>query len=261
MANSLNPEKAADQPGPARNPQSTLGGGLTTVALIVTNCVPVLGVLLWGWDVGSIVTLYWAENLILGVLTLLRMLRVGGFRALGVMAFFSLHYGMFCAAHGILIIDIFDLAHQPGDIASTNSLVDLLAKPIAIIFDDTTGLWWWAFAALCISHGLSFVMNFLGRREFDRITLNKLMSSPYGRILVLHVTVLLGGLAVEALGAPVYLLLVLIAVKIFADSVLHRREHVSIEDLPLSEAAVVNAADAANIAGATGVKEHPGSRD
>ncbi len=45
----------------------------STVALLVGNLLPIVGVLLWGWDVHSIVTLYWTENLILGAIMLLKM--------------------------------------------------------------------------------------------------------------------------------------------------------------------------------------------
>lgn len=231
MATSLNSDTQTHHSGSSPS-QPPAMGGLTTMALIVTNSLPILGVLLWGWDVGSVITLYWAENLILGIVTLMKMLQIGGIRALGTMAFFTLHYGMFCAAHGTLIIDMFNLSHAAGEIGSNNSLIEVLTKPIAIVFDDTTSLWWWAFGALCVSHGLSYLINFVGQREFERLTLNRMMSSPYGRILVLHITVLVGGLAVEALGAPVYLLVVLVLAKILADSVMHRREHKLVAKLP-----------------------------
>ncbi|MEM9315282.1 MAG: DUF6498-containing protein, partial [Pseudomonadota bacterium] len=38
----------------------------SALALIVSNALPMLGVLFLGWDVGAIVVLYWSENLILG---------------------------------------------------------------------------------------------------------------------------------------------------------------------------------------------------
>jgi len=195
------------------------------VVLIVSNCLPILGVVLWGWEVGSIVTLYWAENLILGVITLLKMLFIGGFKAFGSMAFLTLHYGMFCAAHGTLIIDIFELAPGYAASAANNSIVNLLAGPIDVVFNGSTSLWWLAFGALCVSHGVSYLLNFIGQREFEQLTLNKLMSAPYSRILILHIAVLFGGLAVAALGSPVYLLIILVIVKIAADTLLHRREH------------------------------------
>lgn len=44
------------------------------ILLVVSNLVPLAGVLFWDWDVGSIVMLYWSENVILGVYILVKMI-------------------------------------------------------------------------------------------------------------------------------------------------------------------------------------------
>jgi hypothetical protein len=57
--------------------------------LIAANVIPLIGVLLQDWDAVAIVVFYWSKNLIIGALTLLRMLCLspvpgwfsGGFRA------------------------------------------------------------------------------------------------------------------------------------------------------------------------------------
>jgi hypothetical protein len=41
---------------------------------VVSNLVPLAGVLLWDWDAVSIIMLYWSENLILGACTLVKMI-------------------------------------------------------------------------------------------------------------------------------------------------------------------------------------------
>jgi len=46
---------------------------LSAIALILANFVPVFGVLYWGWSVGSIIALYWAENWVIGALNLPKM--------------------------------------------------------------------------------------------------------------------------------------------------------------------------------------------
>jgi hypothetical protein len=54
-----------------------------------------------------------------------------------------------------------------------------------------------------------------------------LMARPYGRVMVLHVTVLIGGFAAMALGSPVWALLLLLALKIGLDLKAHIKEHSS----------------------------------
>ena len=50
------------------------------------------------------------------------------------------------------------------------------------------------------------------------------MSRPYGRIVVLHVTVLFGAALIQWLGSPVSMLLLLIAAKTVLDLKLHKSE-------------------------------------
>ena len=85
--------------------------------------------------------------------------------------------------------------------------------------------WLLAFCALWISHGVSFVVNYMLAGERDRLSVGQLMAAPYGRIVVLHLAVIFGGMAVMAMGQPLGMLLVLVFLKIGVDVGLHLREH------------------------------------
>jgi hypothetical protein len=65
----------------------------------------------------------------------------------------------------------------------------------------------------------------LGRGEFRRTNLVVLMFQPYGRVVVLHVAILFGGIVAQFLGSPVFLLLLLIGGKTLLDLGLHLAEH------------------------------------
>lgn len=199
----------------------------STIALLVGNLLPIVGVLLWNWDVRSIVTLYWSENLIIGGIMLLKMFYRGGPKSLPHVLFFLVHYGAFCAAHGIFISDFFapEGAVDMGIGLDQQGPLGIFIAPVTTIFGEASSLWWWAFSALAISHLVSFFVNWIGQREHAAETRGSLMTAPYRRILVLHVTVLLGGIAVLELGSPVYLVVVLVLVKIGLDLLMHRREH------------------------------------
>jgi hypothetical protein len=58
------------------------------------------------------------------------------------------------------------------------------------------------------------------------------MMSPYARIIVLHVAILLGGFIVMALGSNVGALMILIVGKTILDLSLHLSQHTKIEMLP-----------------------------
>ena len=46
----------------------------TTIVLIGANLIPLLGVLLLGWSTFSVVVLYWLENLMVGIINILKMI-------------------------------------------------------------------------------------------------------------------------------------------------------------------------------------------
>ncbi len=202
---------------------------LTPAALVLANLVPIAGVLLWGWDVEGIVIFYWAENLVLGAYTIIKMLTKGGVKALFLIAFFLIHYGGFCAGHGIFIVSILgdDMPSIPQGEPWPFFLifVQMLVEIIQYVASIAPPFWQWALIALFVSHGVSFVFNYwLGGEHRDQNT-NDLMISPYKRIFILHVAVIVGGAGVHALGSPLPLLVVLVLLKIGVDLHLHLREH------------------------------------
>jgi hypothetical protein len=78
---------------------------------------------------------------------------------------------------------------------------------------------------LFASHFFSFAWNYLYRGEFRSAKLTKLMVAPYSRVVVLHVAIILGGIAAMALGSPLWALLVLVALKGALDLKAHVKEH------------------------------------
>ena len=103
--------------------------------------------------------------------------------------------------------------------------MQLLLDVIDAVLAQAPPEWIVAFIGLFISHGYSFVTNFLAGSERYTVTVRELMGAPYKRIVVLHVAVIAGGFAVMALGQPTLLLLVLVVLKTAMDVRLHLREH------------------------------------
>ncbi len=83
----------------------------------------------------------------------------------------------------------------------------------------------WGVLVLLISHGLSFFQNYIGKNEYRKVEITALMSQPYGRVVILHVTIIIGGFLAMLLGAPVAALLFLIVLKVVIDITTHLREH------------------------------------
>lgn len=198
-------------------------------ALIAVNILPLLGVVLLNWDVAALMVLYWSENLIIGLYTLLKMVVTSPLAGLGTGAFFLIHYGGFCAVHGVFIMSLLvdsEFEPFPGDpwplfLVFPQLLFNVAAQVLALAPTE----WLVTFCALVISHGISFVVNFLHGPERDEVTVKQLMGAPYGRVVVLHIAIIFGGIAVMALGQPVYMLIVLVLMKLGMDVGLHLREH------------------------------------
>ena len=195
---------------------------LSAWVLVAANLVPLAGVLLWNWSVFALIALFWMENVIVGVFFALRMLladpRDPALWAAKVflVPFFCFHYGMFTAVHGLFVFGLF------GGKAYDSHGLQVLEPALRAAGD--LGLWL-PLAALLASHGFSFLWNYLWRGEFRRAKLTELMAKPYGRVVVLHMAIILGAIGTLALGSPLWALLVLLALKIGLDLKAHLKEH------------------------------------
>ncbi len=188
--------------------------------LVAANLLPVAGVLVWGWDVFSILFLFWCENVVIGVFGIVRTavfsMRINKIGGLFTAAFFSVHYGGFMFGHVMVLMGLFLVRTD----RSKDSLSDF--QYVLSDFDRWT---WVTIAALLVSHAWSFVQNFLGKREYESLTTLGAMAMPYKRMMITHVALIVGGFLLTALDQPLAGLLLLLGMKIALDVVFHRREH------------------------------------
>lgn len=197
----------------------------SAIVLLAANSLPLFGVLLFDWSVFDVVFFYWAENVIIGGINVLRILtsggnivppddprlrgrklpRVGGPAKIFLAGFFAVHYGLFCWGHQQFVIGLF---------ADGRSVSDVIADPVIGV-----GL-----LAIAGSHLFSFFKNYLAGGEGRRTSAATLMKRPYGRIIVLHVTIIIGGFLVMLADSPVLLLVALVVIKTVVDLWQHDRE-------------------------------------
>lgn len=188
----------------------------SAIALILANLVPLAGVLLFDWRVFDILMLYWAENVVIGAINILRMSLCGAAIKWFLMPFFVVHYGMFCFGHLAAVTGLFS-----ESMGAATAWQYFFGLPFA---DAWKSPLWIGIAAIAASHLFSFFANFIADGEYRRTNVNDLMQRPYGRIIVLHVAIILGAALIQWLGSPVLMLLVLIAAKIVLDLRLHLAE-------------------------------------
>ncbi len=212
----------------------------SSLLLMLANLTPVIGVLLYQWDVLSILLLYWAESVIIGVLNVARMIAsdsgdvlqgmiavmdrpvaeevrenlpqiAGSALKFILIPFFVVHYGAFCFGHLTAVVGIFG---SGGFGLRAGSALAELWQPS----------FWIAVAAVFASHLYSFFANLIGEGEYKRANLMLLMHRPYGRIIAMHIAIVLGAGLVMWLGSPLPMLLILILIKTFLDIRVHEKE-------------------------------------
>ena len=204
------------------------------IALVAANLIPFWGVLFWGWDAFNVVLLYWSENIVVGFYNILKMAfakvshPAEHLGKLFMIPFFSVHYGGFCAVHGSFVLMLFkedssfmNNTTWPCFFVFLQMLLNVIKNAFSIMSLEMR----YAMGALFVSHGVSFVYNYLIKGEYARIKSDRLMGSPYARIVVMHVAIIFGAFLTAALGSPVGILIILVALKTYLDVIFHKRQH------------------------------------
>jgi hypothetical protein len=236
----------------AEGPATTRSHPWAVAALVAVNLIPLAGVLLLGWRLSDLMLLYWLENGIIGGFTVLKILssrapvgtpasgrdegpmalphRLG---AVGTAIFFTVHYGVFWAVHGVFVRLFF--GPEPGPFGAgwagpglpfgPFGGIPMVGEPLGPAVGAVGGGFAVAILSLVLSHGTSYVVNYLGRGEDRSLSPLALMQQPYGRVLVLHATIIGGGFVAMFLGQPLLSLLLLVALKTGVDVQAHLREH------------------------------------
>lgn len=177
---------------PVRPVVEPRGVWLALALSVVVNLVGLAGVLLLGWPAGNVFLLFWCENVVLGLVTLVRIvtaeapddprssrlrLTVGASERevspgtrVGLAAFFCVHYGIFCLVHLVFTVVV------AAAIGIDRSWL-YLGLPVVL---------------LLVRYGVELATTWFGRRGLREATSPRAaMMQPYPRVVVLHLAVLL----------------------------------------------------------------------
>ena len=207
------------------------------MALVAANAVPLLGVLFFGWNVWTILIVYWLENGIVGAFNIAKMAMAQGdasalsttfnvngrgvstMMKAGLIPFFIMHYGIFWLVHGVFVLTL----PVFGSMGSGDADMTTGMSPGTILL---------AVIALTVSHAVSYRFNFIGGGEYRRVSAAGQMFAPYGRLVVLHITIILGGIAIATTGAPAAAIAILVGLKTLMDLGFHLAEHRKVAAMP-----------------------------
>lgn len=189
--------------------------------IILSNLIPVYGVWFMGWSAVEVFTVYALETLIIGILTVLKLLiatlargndswynqgKKSQVSGLFFIFFFILHFGIFAAV-------------QTSIFAGVSNIVPQGKSPLYFFFH------WWEYInkdtgimlmIFVLSYLLRDLMPFLIRKDYLHAPMMLLMFQPYGRIIIQQFTVILGSMFLTFKLGAVFVL-VFAVVKIIAE--------------------------------------------
>lgn len=182
------------------------------IVTLLMNITALLAALHFGWDVFTLMLLYWFETAIIGLFTIIKLIHTGKWLAIGIVPFFCVHFGMFMTVHLTFLFAMFggdtELANL-STISKVTSVLSIIALPAAGLFG---------------SHLYSFLFNYVGKREYLYKKPMHFFAYPYPRVVVMHLTIIFGGFLSMIL-SPVFSLILLSILKTGTDVAGHIKMH------------------------------------
>ena len=187
--------------------------------VLASNLIPVIGVTLYGWAALPLLVFYWIENVVIGGFNILKIL-VSGFtksRALAIAAvflsaFFVFHYGLFTFVHGIFVFAMLSWSGEAQAGLDPNAAPDDVLTNVTALVNADSDLYWSVVALVAVQTGW-FVFHWLLFGHWRTASPITQMYEPYGRIFVLHMTIMAATLPVIILGEPMLAVLILAVLK------------------------------------------------
>lgn len=191
-------------------------GKLDLALVLALNALPLWGVIAGEWGIGALMVLFWLENVFAGAYQALRMVMLPGegvIRAMKFLAvpFFVVHYGLFTAVHGLFVFTMLVPAGEPVSAEAAFGWAVLAALVVQ-------GWQAWQAHVAYVPQPLDAAQRQAGHADPGTARaqvrpLVQLMVEPYPRVGVLHVVIVLGGLASVMLGTPLASLVLLVMLK------------------------------------------------
>ncbi len=186
--------------------------------IIIANLIPVYGVWFLGWNPVEAFTVYAMETLIVGILTVLKLIIATLYKGrdtwynqaqtsqqsgIVFILFFIFHFGIFAAVQTTIFSQVAGITPRgSGPMHFFFHFWEYINQDIA-----------WMLGGFVISYLARDLIPFLYREEYKKVSMMKLMFQPYGRVIIQQFTVILGSMFLS-LGLGKVFILVFALVKI-----------------------------------------------
>jgi hypothetical protein len=211
---------------------------LAAGALVAANLLVAVLAILQDWGYYFAVLVFWWEAVIVGVYNLLRMFvafllgdpvgrRIGfsdvGSRiiwAIVLGGIFVVKFSGFALGVGLMALVVPGLLVEGGNADQLSAIQDGIRSIGSVVFV--------AVGALFVSHGVSFVVHYIGRREYRRSNALVLLFVPYARLALVFAAIMAGLMATTlypGLARSTVFALAMIGLKLLLDLASHLHEH------------------------------------
>jgi len=176
----------------------------SAISLVIANIFPLFAVLFMGWDVYTVLFLYVVETAVIGVYGIFKLIIVSKFWSIFVIPLFAFAYGMTLMVPFAIVAAISD-SHFKG-----------LKDTSAFFSDVKSGV-----IAYLISHGISFIFNYIGKKEYKGMTVENQMAASFQRIGLIFVSVLIGFFFYIMKETPLQFILFITVMFVLPISIIH----------------------------------------
>lgn len=181
----------------------------SAIPVIVANAIALVFCIIGEWNAFDVMFLYWAESAIIGIYNVVRILLARGtlqHSKFFVAPFFMVHYGIFMFVH-LVFIAVF------AGMMGTGNKFTSPEKMVLQFFSNTYTLI--SIGAMLVSHGFELYDRYIKPREYENTSVMEQMFRPYGRIVLMHLSIIFGAFLVFII--PFFPVFLLIAGKTFVD--------------------------------------------
>lgn len=203
----------------------------SVVVLILMNLIPAYGVIFEGWSAFDIVFIYVAETIVIGLLNIFKMAFASTIDSgskpkspiiLLALKFFMIPFFIFHYFFFVFVQNIFLFVFLKG-----HDIENLLGIPqsfweVLMANNFEIGI---SVASIFGSHLYSFLFNYMGNKEYEKIGLPILMFQPYIRIFIQQFVVIVGIILMTIFNTPTVFVLILVFLKIAVDATMHMKIH------------------------------------
>lgn len=181
----------------------------SAIPVIVANAIALVFCIIGEWNAFDVMFLYWAESAVIGIYNVVRILMSRGtlqHSKFFVAPFFMVHYGIFMLVH-LVFIAVFAGMMGRGDKFTSPE------KMVLQFFSNTYTLI--SIGAMLVSHGFELFDKYIKLREYENTNVMEQMFRPYGRIVLMHLSIIFGAFLVFFI--PFFPVFLLIAAKTFVE--------------------------------------------